>query len=409
MNFSKINNIILTISAVTDNNLFPIYIKFINELIEIKKGKVYIKKKDIGYASKFFNVKSTDFKNLTNDFPKIDLFDDNLSKILLTSFGNFEKDITQTEQAASIMLTVAAEYFNDEISKYEALHNLQSDDAFTLMTYLSLVPLSKTNLPILITGETGIGRESLGRAINSLSGNNGPLIKFDCAAFGPDLTDFLLFGSYMMEEDEDEQEDVSYAELPAILKADGGTLMLRNSESLSIDVQLRLLRCFESQALLSPFGDVLENTAFRLILIANRPDINYLQAALTQAQISEDEEGEYTSSEDLVSLMNEYDMFHPDFATGLCSVHLHLLPLRERREIWINLINYFIDKNFPNYELKGIEPMAERFFDVYPWPGNLREFRLVVNEILTLAKDGIIEVQHLPSRILSFNPSALII
>lgn len=226
--------------------------------------------------------------------------------------------------------------------------------------------IAGSSLSVLIEGESGTGKEMLAQFIHSLSNRSAkPLIKVSCAAIPETLLESELFGH------------VKGAFTGAIKDregrfqaADGGTILLDEVGELPQSVQVKLLRFLQSKEFERLGENVTRKVDVRVIAATNRK----LSVAIQEGTIRE-------------------DLYY-----RLNSVRIELLPLRERPEDVLILIQHFIKKYNQG---KNIEVSSEalKLLTTYRWPGNIRELENVIERSIVFAKDGIIKTEYLPDEI----------
>jgi PAS domain S-box-containing protein len=225
-----------------------------------------------------------------------------------------------------------------------------------------------TESTVLITGETGTGKELFAHSIHNASARrNGPFVCLNCASIPSELLESELFG---------------YAsgaftgahikgKMGKIQTARGGTVFLDEIAELPFVAQAKLLRVLEDKRVDRLGSTTPEDVDFRLIAATNQ-NIK----ALTKA-----------------------GKFRKDLYYRLAALNLHLPPLRERTEDIPILLNEFTHKNL-NRPLE-ITAAALAALQAYPWPGNIREFKNVLELAICLVQNQTdIELNHLPAHII---------
>lgn len=200
---------------------------------------------------------------------------------------------------------------------------------------------SKAN--VIITGETGTGKELFARGIHENSGTTGQLIVIDCANLSQHLTESILFGHTKGSFTSAHESRDGLFKL-----ADNGTVLLDEIAELDLDLQKSLLR-------------VLQERKFRPIGASKEISSNFRVIAAT--------------NKDLRSMVDE-GLFRSDLYYRLNGHHIHIPPLRERREDIPLLAQYYVHKLCREYKIPRKLPTTE-FLDAlqsYRWPGNVREF-----------------------------------
>jgi transcriptional regulator of acetoin/glycerol metabolism len=227
--------------------------------------------------------------------------------------------------------------------------------------------LVDTPVSVLITGETGSGKEVLAKALHEASQRRGkPFVAVNCAAIPETLIESELFGHL--------PGSFSGASPKGkrglIQEADGGTLFLDEIGDMPLALQARLLRVLAEREVL-PIG------ATR----AQKVDVRVIAA--THADLQE---------------RVRAGRFRDDLYYRLAGAHLSLPPLRERRDLpW--LVQLLLREGDPPVQ---IAPEAEDWLRAYPWPGNLRELKNVLDYARAMAADtGLIGLADLPDHLLA--------
>jgi len=223
---------------------------------------------------------------------------------------------------------------------------------------------------VLITGETGTGKELFARAIHQNSGRaGGNFVVVDCAALPDTLVESLLFGH--------EKGAFTGAEKGRdglIRQAHGGTLFLDEVGELSVSVQRAFLRVLQEHRF-RPLGGSREvESDFRLVSATNR---------------------------DLDAMVHD-GQFRSDLLFRLRSFTIEIPPLRDRREDVKELVRYHMDRLCERYGLahKGFAPEFLQSLSAYDWPGNVRELINTLDRVIASARhEPTLFPKHLPSDI----------
>ncbi len=230
-----------------------------------------------------------------------------------------------------------------------------------------LVQVSKvapTDSTVLITGETGTGKELIARAIHKRSQRSArAFVGVNCAAIPPSLLASELFGHEKGAFTGATQRRLGRFEL-----ADGGTIFLDEIGDLPLDTQLALLRVLQERQFERVGGVRSISVDVRVITATNRD----LEAAMA--------DGEFRS--DLFYRLNVFPIDMP--------------PLRARRDDIPLLVEYFIDR-FANNAGKGIRHISKKTLDLmqsYSWPGNIRELQNVVERSMIVSEGDTFSVDE---------------
>ena len=226
--------------------------------------------------------------------------------------------------------------------------------------------IAPTNVPVLITGETGTGKEVLARTIHACSTRaQSTFLPFNCTSAPKDMLDSQLFGHRRgaFTGAVDGFQGVVRA-------AAGGTLFLDEIGDTSLEVQPKLLRFLESNEV-HPIGEAQPSRVDVRLIVATNAD---LDALVSQGRFRE-------------------DLFY-----RLSIVRLHLPPLRERRVEIPTLAHHYLAKHAQEYG-KGDLRLAEETIEylvLYKWPGNVRQLANEMRRIAALAEAGaVIMPEHL--------------
>ncbi len=230
-------------------------------------------------------------------------------------------------------------------------------------------------LPVLVTGETGTGKELVARALHDASGR-GPFVALNCAALPENLLESELFGH--------ERGAFTGADRakPGLFEAaDGGTLLLDEIGELPLPLQPKLLRALEG-------GEIRRVGATRPLTVEVR----------VIAATNRDLEEEVAAGR-----------FREDLYWRLNGLSLHVLPLRERPADIPALVSHFVERHRAQLGARdggGREDGGPRFtaeamglLTSYAWPGNVRELRTLVERCVTLADGGVVDASLLPDRV----------
>ncbi|HKP60373.1 MAG TPA: sigma 54-interacting transcriptional regulator [Polyangiales bacterium] len=230
---------------------------------------------------------------------------------------------------------------------------------------LDLVRLSRSRSTVIVSGESGSGKEIVARAIHDLSARaTQPFIAFNCAAVPRDLFEGQLFG----------YKRGAYtgasADHPGVIRtARGGTLFLDEIGELPLDVQPKLLRFLEN-------GEIFPLGERRAVQV----DVRVIAA----------------THRDLELLVRE-GLFREDLFYRLQVVPVRIPPLRERREDVIALARHFLRQlTPPDHEPPVLSPDAIATLLAHDWPGNVRELRNVIERSLAFAPvPNVLDGEHL--------------
>ncbi|HEY3778998.1 MAG TPA: sigma-54 dependent transcriptional regulator [Rhizomicrobium sp.] len=225
---------------------------------------------------------------------------------------------------------------------------------------------AQSNIPILIEGESGVGKELIARAIQGSSDRAGrPFITVNCGAIPESLVESILFGH-----EKGSFTGATEKHLGKFQEADGGTLFLDEIGELRLDMQVKLLRALQ-QGDIDPIG-------------SKRPvkvDVRIISA--TNRDLAErTREGNFR--EDLYYRLNVFPIRVP--------------PLRERRDDIDELARHFITRFAAeeNKPIAGLSPEARALLEKFDWPGNVRQLENTIFRAVVLCDSATLEICDFP-------------
>ncbi len=283
------------------------------------------------------------------------------------------KDVTRIQdlnEVASESKRKRSRLYGGKVSKEESVVKFNFDDIVTqdpeMLEHIKKARLiSDSSSAVLVYGETGTGKELFVHSIHNYSPRRDkPFIAQNCAALPENLFESMLFGAvkgaYTGAEDK-----AGLFEL-----ADGGTLFLDEINSMSMNLQAKLLRVLQDGFVRRVGGTKDVKVDVRVITAMN---VNPIEA-VRKRQIRE-------------------DLF---YRLNVSSVKL--TPLRNRKGDIQLLVDHFVEQY--NRQLgcnvKGIDKEVETLFHIYNWPGNVRELQHVIEAAMNIVKKGKIGVKDLP-------------
>ncbi len=227
--------------------------------------------------------------------------------------------------------------------------------------------------PVLITGETGVGKELLAQAIHTLSGRNGPFVAVNAAGLDDMVFSDTLFGHV--------RGAYTGADQPRkglIEQAAAGTLFLDEIGDLPQASQVKLLRVLQEREYYPLGSDVAKRTDARVIVATNQ-DLGALQAS-----------GQFRK-----------DLFH-----RLKTHHVHIPPLRQRLDDLPVLLEYFLEKAAKSLHKKTPSPPKELYalLATHAFPGNVRELEAMVSDAVANHESRMLSMAVFEARILPGRP-----
>jgi DNA-binding NtrC family response regulator len=222
--------------------------------------------------------------------------------------------------------------------------------------------IAPTPLPILVTGETGTGKELIAEAIHALSARLGAFVPVNVAGLDDTLFSDALFGHKRGGFTGADRDRPGLVE-----RAAGGTLFLDEIGDLAASSQVKLLRLLQEGTYYPIGSDLMKRAEARVIVATNR-DLNALQAS---------------------------GAFRKDLFYRLQAHRIHLPPLRERREDLPPLVAHFLAKAARELGRTPPTPPRELFqlLGAHPFPGNIRELEGMVYDAVSRHRSGVLSLE----------------
>lgn len=235
----------------------------------------------------------------------------------------------------------------------------------------NLVKFSPTDAPVLITGESGVGKGVIAKLIHKMSNRkDGPFIQINCGAIPENLLEAELFGY-----ESGAFTGASKSGKPGIFEvAQKGTILLDEIAEISPRLQVKLLKAIQDQEIYHLGGIKPVKLDVRIICATNR-------------QIEE---------------MVKDGTFRKDLYYRINVIPIRIPPLRERQEDIIPLACHFLDKYCKKYnKQKSFSSNACNYLLRYDWPGNVRELQNVIERLVITLDKKKISVPDLPEKMLN--------
>ncbi len=242
--------------------------------------------------------------------------------------------------------------------------------------YAVVEKVANTPSTVLITGESGVGKELIARALHDNSSRHaGPFIKINCAAIPKTLMESELFGY-----DKGAFTGAVGAKPGRFELAHGGTLFLDEIGEIPVEMQVKLLRVLQESEFERVGGIKTIKVDVRLVTATNRDLLQEIAAG----------------------------NFRDDLFYRLNVVPIHIPPLRERREDVPLLANHFIAKfnDRLKKQITSVQPEAIARLVAYNWPGNIRELENLMERTMLFCEGPEIRVSDLPAEMLSLAVAA---
>jgi PAS domain S-box-containing protein len=229
--------------------------------------------------------------------------------------------------------------------------------------------LGEVDSTVLITGESGVGKEIVTRAIHKAGDDeNRPLITAVCSAIPENLLESELFGY-----EKGSFTGADRSGKPGLFEiAEGGTLFLDEIGDISLNIQVKLLRAIQEKEIMRIGGRKVIKINVRIITATNK---------------------------DLEKSIKE-QTFRQDLYYRLNVVPIHIPPLRERRDDILPLVNHFLHKFNRKFD-RQIRFTSEALvlFEKYDWPGNVRELENTIERMVVLSSGNLIRKNDITDHI----------
>ena len=326
---------------------------------------------------------------------KIKEEDPEIPVIIITAYGSIESAIEAMKRGASdyilkpidneSLLTLIKRnleiaqlrrdnrYLKNELLKKEYQQNIITKSSVMLEILAKLNSVKDSTASILITGESGVGKEVFARYVHFTSiRNSGPFVSINCAALSEDLLLSELFGHEKGAFTGAIERKIGKFEL-----ANGGTLFLDEIGDMSLSTQAKLLRVLEENSFERVGGIKRINVDIRIITATNHK---------------------------LHELIRD-GRFRSDLYYRIATIEIYLPPLRSRKEDIPYLAEHFIQQYAERYhkQVEGLSPEVLQRWLSYDWPGNIRELQNVVHQSVLLCTGSRIEVDCLLDGLIDAN------
>jgi transcriptional regulator with PAS, ATPase and Fis domain len=238
-----------------------------------------------------------------------------------------------------------------------------------LSIFQYITSIAKTKEPVLITGETGVGKELIAAAIHRESGLRGRLVPVNTAGL-----DDVMFSDTLFGHSRGAFTGADKSRPGLIERAENGTLFLDEVGDLSLASQVKLLRLLQEGEYMPLGQDAIKHAKVRVITVTNQ-DIWHLQ---------------------------KIGKFRKDLNFRLRTHHIHIPPLRERQDDLPLLTNHFLEKAATALNKKTPTPPHELMplLKTYSFPGNIRELQAMLFDALSRHTDKVLSLNSLKRHIL---------
>jgi len=267
-----------------------------------------------------------------------------------------------------------AQVLSEKLEHPEAFSEIVTNSASMRSIFQYIEAISISPQPLLITGETGVGKELVAKAVHSLSNRKGAFIPVNIAGLDDTVFADTLFGHCKGAFTGAEQTRSGLVE-----QASGGTLFLDEIGDLNTASQVKLLRLLQDGEFFPLGSDVSKRSDARMVVATNQ-DLHALQESGT---------------------------FRKDLYYRLCSHHIHIPPLRDRREDLPFLMEHFLEKASKTLAKKKPTPPEEllTLLSTYDFPGNIRELESMIFDAISSHRSGKLSMEVFKSHIYQKHPT----
>jgi two-component system, NtrC family, response regulator HydG len=291
----------------------------------------------------------------------------------LGAYDYIKKPFENEELTAVVRRATESVRMTGEIERLAGELNLSRSLVFEseAMSRLALLVqrLGPRDVTVLLTGESGTGKERVAEALVRASHRaDKPFVRFNCAALTAELAEAELFGH-----SKGAFTGAQRSRAGLFREADGGTILLDEVGELALVAQAKLLRVLQEGEVRPVGEDRVQKVDVRVIAATHRD----LRELCAQGRFRE-------------------DLFY-----RLNVVHLHVPPLRERREDIPVLARHFLAQSEQRFRIRPLQPppeMMDRLMQ-HSWPGNVRELENAIEGVVALSTDGQIDLSLLPQQV----------
>lgn len=280
-------------------------------------------------------------------------------EVLLALKKAEERENLKRENRALKAKVLEESVYEDMLAQSEAMQNI----------FRTINKVADFKTTALITGESGVGKELVARALHYRSSRkDNPFVAVNCGAIPANLLESELFGHKRGAFTDAQADRAGLFE-----QADGGTLFLDEIGELPLALQVKLLR-------------VLQDETVRRIGDNNDLVVDVRITAATHRDLTAEVKA---------------GRFREDLFYRINVLHVHVPPLRDRRDDIPLLIDHFIERNNRRLgtHIRGMTPEARKLMMTYGWPGNVRELENTIERAMVLADEDTLGETDLPDRI----------
>ena len=266
-----------------------------------------------------------------------------------------------------------AHFLSDKLERPEAFAEIITASTAMRSIFQYIEAVSNSPRPVLITGETGVGKEMVAKAVHKLSNRKGDFVPVNVAGLDDHVFADTLFGHK-----KGAFTDAREARSGLIEQAAGGSLFLDEIGDLSTTSQVKLLRLLQEGEFFPLGSDVAKRSSARIVVATNQ-NLDALQSS---------------------------GQFRKDLYYRLCDHQIHIPPLRSRLEDLPLLVEHFLEKASKTLDKNKPTPPAEliTLLSTYHFPGNIRELESMIFDAVSSHKSGKLSMDLFKAHISKAHP-----